>query len=95
MKQLGLIERPIVFLDSRELALPAVIVVNIWKEFPFAMVLLLAGLQTVPSGLLRAAKVDGAGTLQTFWHVTVPHLTSVILVTTHPALRRPTSTPSP
>jgi multiple sugar transport system permease protein len=82
LKQLGLIERPIIFLDSVQRALPSVIVVNIWKEFPFAMVLLLAGLQTVPSGLLRAARVDGAGTLQTFWHVTVPHLRSVILVTT-------------
>ncbi len=81
LKQLGLIERSIVFLDSREWALPAVIAVNVWKEFPFAMVLLLAGLQTVPSGLLRAARVDGAGTLQTFWNVTVPHLRSVILVT--------------
>ncbi len=82
LKQWGLIDRPIIFLDSVQAAMPAVIVVNIWKEFPFAMVLLLAGLQTVPSGLLRAAKVDGAGTLQTFWHVTVPHLRSVILVTT-------------
>lgn len=82
LKQLGLIERPIVFLDSREWALASVIAVNIWKEFPFAMILLLAGLQTVPSGLLRAARVDGAGTLQTFWHVTVPHLRSVILVAT-------------
>lgn len=82
LKQLGWIERSIVFLDSRDLAMPAVIVVNIWKEFPFAMVLLLAGLQTVPSGLLAAAKIDGAGTLQTFWNVTVPHLRSVILVTT-------------
>jgi multiple sugar transport system permease protein len=82
LRQLGFIEQPLIFLDSRQLALPAVIVVNIWKEFPFAMVLLLAGLQTVPSGLLRAARVDGAGTIQTFWHVTVPHLRSVILVTT-------------
>lgn len=82
LKQWGLIERPIIFLDSVQLAMPSVIVVNIWKEFPFAMVLLLAGLQTVPSGLLRAAKVDGAGTIQTFLNVTVPHLRSVILVTT-------------
>ncbi|HEY8597111.1 MAG TPA: sugar ABC transporter permease [Thermomicrobiales bacterium] len=82
LKQLGWIERSIVFLDSRDLAMPAVIVVNVWKEFPFAMVLLLAGLQTVPSGLLRAAKIDGAGTIQTFLNVTVPHLRNVILVST-------------
>jgi len=82
LKQWGFIDRPIIFLDSRDLALPAVIVVNIWKEFPFAMILLLAGLQTVPSGLMRAAKEDGAATLQTFWHVIVPHLRSVIVITT-------------
>lgn len=82
LKQLGLIERPIIFLDSTRLALTSVTVVNIWKEFPFAMILLLAGLQTVPSALQRAARIDGAGTWQTFWHVTVPHLRNVILVTT-------------
>jgi multiple sugar transport system permease protein len=81
LKQLGLISRPVVFLDSTTFALPSLIVVNIWKEFPFAMIMLLAGLQTVPSGLLRAARVDGAGAWQTFWHVTVPHLKNVILVT--------------
>ncbi len=82
LKQWGLIETPIRFLDSRDSALYAVTVVNIWKEFPFAMILLLAGLQTVPEGLLRAARVDGAGVLQTFWHIIVPHLRSVILITT-------------
>ena len=41
--------------------LPSLIVVNIWKEFPFAMIMMLAGLQTVPDQLLRAAQVDGAG----------------------------------
>jgi multiple sugar transport system permease protein len=82
LKQIGLIQQPIVFLDSTANALPALIVVNVWKEFPFAMIMLLAGLQTVPSGLLRAARVDGAGAWQTFLHVTVPHLKNVILVTT-------------
>ena len=54
--------------------LPSLIVVNVWKEFPFAMIMMLAGLQTVPDQLLRAARVDGAGTWQRFWHVTFPHL---------------------
>ena len=82
LREFGLIARPIHFLDSTQLALASVTVVNIWKEFPFAMVLLLAGLQTVPEGLLRAARVDGAGSLQAFWHVIVPHLRNVILVAT-------------
>jgi multiple sugar transport system permease protein len=82
LKQWGLIGQPIRFLDDRASALYAVTLVNVWKEFPFAMILLLAGLQTVPEGLMRAARVDGAGVLQTFWHVTVPHLRSVILICT-------------
>lgn len=82
LQNIGLIETPVNFLDSREAVMPAVIVVNVWKEFPFAMILLLAGLQTVPEGLLKAARVDGAGVWQTFLHVTVPHLKGVILVTT-------------
>jgi multiple sugar transport system permease protein len=82
LREWGLIDQPIRFLDDRASALYAVTLVNIWKEFPFAMILLLAGLQTVPEGLLRAARVDGAGVLQTFWHVIVPHLRSVILICT-------------
>lgn len=82
LMQLGIVKSPVIFLDSTDLALPALILVNVWKEFPFAMIMLLAGLQTVPSGLLRAARVDGAGSLQTFWNVTVPHLKGVIVITT-------------
>ena len=46
------------------------------------MVMLTAGLQTVPEGLLRAARVDGASTWNQFRHVTLPHLRGVILITT-------------
>ena len=79
--QLGLSEKPINFLDNTTTVLPSLIVVNIWKEFSFAMVMLMAGLQTVPDQLLRAAQVDGASVWQRFWHVTVPHLKGVSLVT--------------
>jgi multiple sugar transport system permease protein len=76
-----IIDSPINFLDSTTNVMPALIVANVWKEFPFAMIMLLAGLQTVPQQLLNAARVDGAGPWQRFWHVTVPHLRSVILIT--------------
>jgi multiple sugar transport system permease protein len=78
---LGITDKPINFLDNTTTVLPALILVNVWKEFPFAMIMMLAGLQTVPDQLLRAAQVDGAGTWQRFWHVTVPHLQNVSLVT--------------
>ena len=77
----GFTERPINFLDSRSAVMPSLILVNVWKEFPFAMIMLMAGLQTVPEQLMRAAEVDGAGPVQRFWHVTVPHLKNVIMVT--------------
>src|SRR5690606_40332703 len=61
------------FIDRTNSVLPSLIVVNIWREFPFAMIMLTAGLQTVPDQLLRAAKVDGANAWQRFWHVTFPY----------------------
>lgn len=79
--ELGITEKPIVFLDNINRVLPSLIVVNVWKEFPFAMIMLLAGLQTVPEQLHRAAMVDGAGVWERFWHITVPHLKGVTLIT--------------
>ena len=71
---LGLADRPPNFIDSVNTVLPSLIVVNVWREFPFAMIMLTAGLQTVPEQLLNAARVDGASAWQRFWNVTFPHL---------------------
>lgn len=60
-------------------ALPAMMVVGVWKQLGFAMVIFLAGLQTLPRHLLEAADVDGAGTWQRFWHVTVPLLNPTVV----------------
>ncbi|MGV8832121.1 MAG: carbohydrate ABC transporter permease [Devosia sp.] len=79
--QFGLTDRPINFIDNIHTVLPSLIVVNVWKEFSFAMIMMMAGLQTVPEQLLRAAQVDGANAWQRFWHVTVPHLKGVSMVT--------------
>ncbi|MER9026625.1 sugar ABC transporter permease, partial [Mesorhizobium sp. M0815] len=78
---LGLADQPPNFIDNVSTVLPSLIVVNIWREFPFAMIMMMAGLQTVPDQLLRAAKVDGANAWQRFWHVTFPHLRNVSVVT--------------
>jgi multiple sugar transport system permease protein len=78
---LGLTDHPINFLDNTTTVLPSLILVNVWKEFPFAMIMMLAGLQTVPDQLLRAAQVDGAGAWHRFWHITLPHLKNVSVVT--------------
>ena len=78
---LGITDRPPNFIDSVGTVLPSLIVVNIWREFPFAMIMMMAGLQTVPDQLLQAATVDGANAWQRFWHVTFPHLRNVSTVT--------------
>lgn len=79
--QLGLTDQPINFIDNIDTVLPSLIVVQIWREFSFAMIMMMAGLQTVPDQLHRAAQVDGANTWQRFWHVTFPHLKGVTTVT--------------
>ena len=81
MVQMGIVDRQPNLIDNVQTVLPSLIVVNIWREFPFAMIMLMAGLQTVPEQLLRAAKVDGASAWQRFWHVTFPHLRGVSTVT--------------
>jgi multiple sugar transport system permease protein len=81
LMDLGIIDSPLIILDSTTWAMPALILVNVWKDFPFIMIMMLAGLQTVPEHLMRAAKIDGAGTWHQFRHVMLPHLKGVIIIT--------------
>ncbi len=60
-------------------AMVAVIMVYIWKNVGFSMVIYLAGLQAIPAELYEAARVDGAGHLETFRWVTLPQLGPVTL----------------
>lgn len=76
----GLIEAPLAWLSTRELALPALILVTTWQQFPLAMLILLAGLQTIPKEEYEAAMVDGANAWSRFLHVTMPGLRSVNVV---------------
>jgi multiple sugar transport system permease protein len=77
----GWIEEPIVFLDSTSRVMPSLIVANVWKEFSFVMIMMLAGLQTVPEQLLRAARIDGANSINQFIHVTIPQVKNVMVIT--------------
>jgi multiple sugar transport system permease protein/sn-glycerol 3-phosphate transport system permease protein len=58
-------------------AMPAVILVYVWKNVGYAVVIYLAGLQGIPRELYDAARVDGAGATDRFWHVTLPGLSPV------------------
>ena len=82
LETLGLIGEPIAWLGQPSTAMMAVVVVNIWRGFPFFGVSLLAGLQAIPADLYEAAAVDGASATQRFRHVTLPGLRPVIFVTT-------------
>lgn len=61
--------------SSIDWAMPAVIIVSVWKSMGYYMILYLAGLQGVPRELYEAADVDGAGRWQKFWSITLPMLT--------------------
>jgi multiple sugar transport system permease protein len=71
---------PIAWLGQTSTALPATIVANIWRGFPFIMVLLLAGLQAVNPELYEAAAVDGANVWRRFWHITLPAMRGISYV---------------
>ena len=76
-----LIDHPISFLSSLTWALPAVMLVNIWKTMPFAMIMFLAGLQTIPEQTVLAAELDGASRTRVFFEVKLPYLRRVLIIT--------------
>jgi multiple sugar transport system permease protein len=65
-------------LEDPVLAMPAVAMVAVWKNFGFYLVIFLAGLQDIPGSLYEAARVDGAGPWMRFTHVTLPLLSSTL-----------------
>jgi multiple sugar transport system permease protein len=69
------------WLTSPDVALIAVIIVNIWVGIPFNVTLLYGGLQDIPEELYEAASLDGATGWKAFWHITLPNLRAVISVT--------------
>ena len=77
LKNLGFITKGLEFLQNKELALPAAMLVNIWKGYPFVAIMLHAGMQSIPTELYEAARLDGASTLQEIKNITFPLLTPV------------------
>jgi multiple sugar transport system permease protein len=71
--------RPIDWLGDPQWAMPAIILLAVWKNFGYDMVIFIAGLQSIPEELYEAAHLDGAGPLQRFWHITVPMLAPTFL----------------
>lgn len=78
--RIGLLPEKVAWLADPNLALPAIIAVDVWKTTPFMALLLLAGLQVIPGDVYEAATVDGANRFQQFWSMTLPLLRPALLV---------------
>lgn len=78
LMRLGVISRGVPWLTSERIALFTVMSVTIWKGLGYYMVMFIVGLKAVPPALTEAARIDGAGPVQTFLHVKLPCLWPVI-----------------
>jgi multiple sugar transport system permease protein len=67
------------WLGEPSLVMPSLALTTVWWTFGFPMLIFLAGLQGIPEALYEAAKIDGAGRLQTFRHITIPLLMPTML----------------
>lgn len=71
---------PIDWLGDPDWAMPALILMAIWKNFGFNMIIFIAGLQSIPVTLYEAARIDGAGVWRQFCHITLPLLGPTFLL---------------
>lgn len=71
---------PIFFLSDTKWAVVSVIVIKIWRSFPFMMISLIAALQTIDGNLYEAARIDGAGRWAAFRSVTFPSIQNISIV---------------
>lgn len=82
LRAVGLDVLALNWLVDPHIALYSIIAVDTWKGVGYIMVILLAGLQTIPADYYEAAEVDGASGWQRFWYVTLPMLTPAMVVVT-------------
>jgi multiple sugar transport system permease protein len=71
---------PIDWMGDPNWAMPAIVIMAVWKNFGYNMIILLAALQSIPEDLYEAARIDGASFWQQFRHVTLPSLRPVLLL---------------
>jgi ABC-type sugar transport system permease subunit len=80
LKGAGLLRQDIYWFSDPGWAMVSTIMLNVWKFTPFVVICVLARLQAIPVEVDEAARVDGAGAWQRFWHVTLPQLKAVLAV---------------
>ncbi len=72
--------RPVDWLGDPHWAMPAIVLLSVWKNFGYNMIILLSGLQAIPAERYEAAQLDGAGALAMLRHVTVPGLAPMLVM---------------
>ena len=82
LERLGIIQDYIPFLSSKTFAMPFVIVADVWQGTPFFVIIILAGLQTIPDDLYEAAHIDGAGSIKAFFTITLPLIRFPMFIST-------------
>lgn len=78
--QLGVVHSYVPWLSTPRLAMQAVALAHVWREFPLPAILILAGLQVIPREIVEAATVEGAGAWARFWHILLPWLRGPLLI---------------
>ena len=76
----GILSHNIAYLQDVSVALPAAMVVNIWKGFPYVAIMLLAGMQSVSTDLYEAADIDGATKTQQLTKITLPLVFGYVII---------------
>ncbi len=76
----GFIDKPILWLSSQSTAMFSIILANIWRGFPYVMLILLTGLQTIPHDIYEAGSIDGTSAWQRFFYLTLPNLKKQIVI---------------
>jgi multiple sugar transport system permease protein len=82
LQRLGIIENYIPFLSSKTFAIPCVVLADVWQGTPFFVIIILAGLQTIPDDLYEAAHMDGAGGIRAFFTITLPLIKFPLFIST-------------
>jgi ABC-type sugar transport system permease subunit len=78
--KIGIIHAPVAWLATTSGAMGGIVVARAWMSLPWYMVMFLAGLQSVPSDVVEAARVDGGGNFTVLRHVVLPHINYTMLV---------------
>lgn len=78
----NIIDAPHVWLGQPDSAFISMLLVNIWKETPYVVLLTIAALANIPDDVYEAAKIDGANAWKSFWSITLPMIKPVVLILT-------------